>query len=627
MAELATLPKPEVKPVEPQVVKQSEAPLVNPAEKTMAGDIMIGLEKGEDPDKLVRSILSGGEEGAKAREPFLQQEGETEEQWTARLSKKTEPTSPETEAPDDNLEVSEKAYVDTNKAKWDGLETRYKDEKTDYPYVQQQITEFANKAGLQQERALELSDRSFGEESKQIVLTRVQEHVDRLLNSEQGRLNPEKHKIVSDETQRYLELVSQAQTEGDLPTDLSAQDVLDLATQNVWSLAFQDRVASENLLGDHGVRHLVGHNIRATELIDDELVRNGQQVKAIDRLIKHQTMIDHDIGYAMDPVREQVNSGNFKADRGHNVLAAKFERQRAENQTDVLSKVYSRKQIAMIHEGILDHDGSSVNFDTHGKDNQARKDNINSAIHVADNTHAFEDKLPELLYGNPDTLRIMRLMKTAGEIGDQESFQSLQSQLVDGIKNNSGFSKDDKDALIQAAGAINKDSYKFSIGRICGNKPEYSMDQQGNLSISVQESAIHQDVVGLYGQDSYAQLRKFVGDLTGNKDVDLNQDTIRSTNGKLEIKVKIGDERAGITERTDYQKRIEEMIKDPSFQEFIIGGVENRGDVRLSTYQLSLEQELKNHSEGSEMYNTVTSRLQEVKNRRRDNLRKYLEHK
>lgn len=535
------------------------------------------------------------------------------------------PTVPEAKKSYPEFEENEKRYVREDGAKIDGLEARYVDERTNATYVRQQIEDFAKASGLKHEDVAELSTKTFDQESRKIIGEKIQTHIDTLLNSEKGRLNPEKHRLVTEKTQRYLDLMLQAQAEGDLPPSLNAQTVLNLAEQNVWTLAFQDRVASENLLGDHGIRHLGGHNITTAEALSDELVRNGQSVRAVDRLIMHQIMIDHDLGYAMDPVRQQINKGNFKADRGHNVLAAKYERQRARDSGDSLGRVFTQEQIGIIHEGILHHDSSNIDFRIGDSSKEARQENILSSIHTADNTHAFEDKLPELLYTHTDTLRIMRLMKTAGEIGDQESFQKLQAHLVKGIQSNPNFSKDDQAALTQAAQSLNAQSYLFSVGRICGNRPEFAIDNQGGLTITVQESAIHQEVVGLYEQESYDQLRKFIGDLTGKtqKDVDLNQSNIKSANGKLEIRVRLGEQKAA-GETSDYQKRIESLVQDKPFQEFISGSGENRGDTRLTQYQANLQSELTGHPEGSETHNQIKARLEDVKTQRQQNLRKYL---
>jgi len=582
----------------------------------------------------------GSLEPAKAEKPIFTKadlpkpkKGDTDKDMLKQIANDNQPGQTEKsgakEKPDltSQLAESEQDYVDQNKIKMTGLEDRYTDSGTKADYLQKQIEVFAQNSGLQHQTIKNLEGQSYNQDNQKVIMEQVQTHIDRLFNSEQGRLNPEKQRMVTEQTRRYLELITQTQAEGDLPQNLDAQTVLRLVEDNVWTLAYQDRVASENLLGDHGIRHIVGYNIQVCEAIGDELVRNGQQVKAIDRLIQHQTMIDHDIGYATDTVRNAINRGSFGEDRGHNVLSAKYIREKINLSDDSMKQVFSDEQLQIIHEGILHHDSSEIDFRIGDMSNEARQDNILSAIHIADNTHAFEDKLPELLYTYPDSLRIMRLMKTAGELGDSEIFSTLQGQLVEGIQANSNLSKDDKEALIHASQSLNPESYKFSVGRICGNKPEFALSNEGNVTITVQESSIHQEVVGLYGQSSYDQLKKFIADLTGKekKDVDLNQEHITSSNGKLEIKTKTGEKRAGQQESTDYQQRISELISARSFQDFIVGnGAENIGDARLSSLQLNLQQELKNTPEVSETHQQIIQRFEQIKAERKTNLQKYL---
>ncbi len=524
---------------------------------------------------------------------------------------------------------AEQGYLDENKQKMSGLEALYVDERTNAAYVQQQIAEFAGRAGLEHDEAAELVGKAYDAESQQIVAERIQSQIDILFNSDRGTRNAEKQQIVTNETRRYLDLVTAAKAEGDLPQDLDASTVLQLVEQNVWTLAFQDRVASENLLGDHGVRHLVGHNITATESMFDQLAAHGQTVKAVDRLITHQVMIDHDIGYAMDPVRMGVNEGNFGIDRGHNLLAAKYEHERADNTEDPLRKVFSADQLGTIHKGILHHDSSKVDFKIGDPSDAARKDNIYSGIHLADNSHAFFDKVPELLYTNSDTLRFMRLMKAAGEIGDDGLFGRLQADLVIGIQANENFSPDDKVALSQAAHTLKPDSYRFTVGRLCGNKPVITIDNQGNAAVAVQESVIHQDVIGLFDQASLVQLRKFAGDLTGvDKDlIDLDKTRIVSADGKVEIKIAVSENRAKNIEG-DYQQRLTELIADTDFQEFVIGnGVDSSGDAQLARSQSNLQLELAQHEVGSDMHTQIIDRIAGVKGERKANLERYMSKK
>lgn len=538
------------------------------------------------------------------------------------------------------LQKAEQAFIGRKTTedpkKFGGLEDRYKDKGSDSRAVTDAVDSHAKKAGLEHVQSAELAGKAFNPETRKQIGELVQAHIDRLFNSEQGRKNPDKQKSVTWETQRYLDLMAQAQGEGDVSSSLDAQVVLSLVERNVWQLAYQDRVASENLMGDHGVRHLVDHNIKVTESIADALESQGQRVKAVDRLIMHQTMLDHDLGYATGTVRDGyadstgahvkgINEGGFGVDTGHNILSAKVVSQRLEDPSDPLATVFSEKQLQTLHEAILYHDDSKVDFRVGDESEEARKTNIESAVHVADNTHAFEDKLPELLYGYPDTLKTMRLLKTAGEIGDPTLADQLKVRLVENINNTASLSLDDKEALTMAAGSLKPDSYKFSVGRICGNKPEFDLDPTGKLTIRVAESEIHQEAVGLFGQESYDQLQKFVADLTGKKkgEVDMNQERVTTANGKMEIRLKTGAAKS--TEQTDYQRQVESLIKDPAFQEFILGGTESGvGDAQLSRNQLSLEADLKKMEPDTDSYTSVSSRITQIKQNRAQNLADYM---
>ncbi len=591
-------PKAVEKPKEIGRVEQQVVASIDSSRDTSKPDTPV-----QDPDATLAEILkinTGEQPGAEMQDKKPEQKGSLP-----------------------NLASAEQSYIQEN-PKMAGLADRYTDSRTDAGEVQSAIDQYVSGVGIEHATPPEITGKSFDQEARKVIGEQVQAQIDRLFESEQGRKNPEKHASVTWEAQRYLDLMSQAQAEGDVSQDVSAQAILAVVEGNVWKLAFQDRVASENLLGDHGIRHLVDHNTKVSEAIADELVKNGQPVKAIDRLIMHQTMVDHDLGYTTAPVREGVNAGSFSADRGHNVLSAKIVRQRAESDSDPLSRVYTEKQIAVLHEAILHHDSSTVDLQIGEASDEARAENIYSIIHTADNTHAFEDKLPELLYSRPDTLRVMRLMKTAGEIGDDVALGGLQTQLVEGIQKDESISVDDRDALVQAAKSLTKDSYKFAVGRICGNKPEFTLDTSGKLTIEVTESAIHQEAVGLYGQESYDQLRKFVADLTGTekKQVDLNQDSIVSQNGKMEIRLKLGEGKA--QEASDYQKQIESLIAEPAFQEFILGTENRAGDGRLSAEQALLQKVHDTAIEGSEEKATYATGLSRIKEQRSVNLREYM---
>jgi hypothetical protein len=194
----------------------------------------------------------------------------------------------------------------------------------------------------------------------------------------------------------------------------------------------------------------------------------------------------------------------------------------------------------------------------------ARDANIESAIHLADNTHAFEDKLPEVLYGVPESLETMRLLKIAGEIGDSGTTDLLKERLVRQIEATENFSEDDKVALGHAARSLQPASYKFTVPRILGNKPELTVSGNGDVMISVHESAIHHEVTGLFNQKELAQFQKFVKDLGGPKDIDPEATEIHA--GPITARLVRPE---GSMEVSDYQARLNDLVEKPAFRRLV----------------------------------------------------------
>lgn len=578
---------------------------VGEAEKT----IIKKIEEGGNPDQVLKYIAAEAEENS-LKPKDRQKEDKQEQSGTSNDE------SPEKRLPLAMQEREDNYLARFPEARREELKQRYEDERSHRDAVQSEITEFARKREVDLNAIPDKLDQlSFEADTGNLTEQAIRRIIDQFFLSENASYNPEKHALVLAQTKEYIKLLRQAQTEGAIPKDVKAAEIYRLVLENIAALAWQDRAASENLLGDHGVRHIVGHNINASMQIAEALKSRGASITAMDKLLMHQIMIYHDIGYAMAPVRDSINKeGIHGQDAGHNLLGAQYARERIQDPFDLWQKVFGQNQenLDILHRGILYHDkdeegGAGIKFVTELKEgqnaSQVRVCNIESIIRTADNTHAFEDKLPELLYAFPETIKYMRLMKTAGEIGDTETFLQLRRELVGKIRGNEQLSPDDREALsLTIMGQGNEDgsdpkrglqpeSYNFSVGRICGNEPEFYITDDGRILIVVRESAIHQEVVGLFGKESLDQLRKFLADLQGISKEDVNLDTPEIVAGSLIIRLQTGEQRA--TALTDYQQRIEEMLRDdPAFVEFA------NNDTILSLEQLSLEKSYQLFSEG-----------------------------
>lgn len=447
------------------------------------------------------------------------------------------------------------------------ISARYHDASTSAESVSKTISSYAAERGVELEKVPQGLSGDFAANS-QAVRTAAQGVVDKFFLSESASMNPEKHATVSEQTSRFLDLAMQA-----APEDFSAADAYKLVASNLALISYQDKAAAENMLGDHGVRHLLGHNIKATEQLADGLEEHGVPVGAKDRLVLHQAMIVHDLGYAMDSVRDPINAEGIKGqDAGHNVLAARYLKERALDPQDPLNKLFASADLEAMHRCVLYHDkdvdgGPGVDFTMASSlTPEQRSMNLETMTRVADNSHAFEDKLPELLYREPKALKTLRLMKSAGELGDEQLLQDLKADLSSDIAENPTLAKDDKEALLKSANSLGPESYRFSVGRIAGSKPTFDVRPDGTVVIDVMESDTHQQTVGMFGLASYNQMEKFILDCTGQKTKLSGNDEVIEGGG-LAVNFRGGAHRVEGSEAFN-QELNSELLADKAFVKF-----------------------------------------------------------
>ncbi len=160
-------------------------------------------------------------------------------------------------------------------------------------------------------------------------------------------------------------------------------------------------------------------------------------------------------------------------------------------------------------------------------------------------------------------------MRIAAESGDKDAINELKNLLIEKINSDDPtlqLTDADKKGLTMAAQSITAESFKFSVGRICGNRPEVTLDSSGKVRITVQESEIHRETVGVFDMEAYGQLAKFVKDLTG-KDIEISGDEDIDTD-KIAFTI-ISAGKAGVeASKSDYQRNIETLLREPRFQIF-----------------------------------------------------------
>lgn len=459
----------------------------------------------------------------------------------------------------------------------EGLNNRYNDDRSHVEHVNKSLDEVAKTYKVDTTVPEHLRTASLDSpEVRQQLRTELEAKARKLFEgNEEGARTFDKQRMVLDETATYLKHVEDAIAQGQLPPGVKAGDVYELVQKNLLALRLQETAAQENALGDHGVRHLVDHNIGVCETVAKQLKDQGVELTPIDHMILHQVMIDHDLGYAMDSVRNPINTEGLRGqDAGHNVLAARFVREWAAQPDSPLSKVFTPDALDKIHHAILYHD-KGPDGNTHIKFSAdptvSKTETLTGLVQLADNTAAFSQKLAGVLYENPETLKYMRLLKTAHETGNEKLAGELRNRLVEHIEKMEGLSEGDRKALALSAKNLATGGYKFSVGRICGNEAEYTAtrtpgSEDIQIDIKVRESNIHQQIVSLFETQQYEQLAKFVKDVTNNK-VDIKQMPDASSAESPHIKISIRPEPDG-KQHDVFEDRVGKIIDEPEFVQF-----------------------------------------------------------
>lgn len=451
------------------------------------------------------------------------------------------------------------------------LTRRYQDSVAGAQHFHQEALQFAKTRGVDPQKLPDgLQGKSFDAESAGLIKKELAGQVKAYFASAQGSTNPLKEKLSQQECDRFIDLIGQCQAEGSLGK-VSAGDVYRLASSNLNLLALQDRAAAEITFGEHGVRHLVGHNITVCEKLCDQMQGQGVPVSAKDRLILHQAMLVHDMGYAVDNVRGDFAKNGIKTqDAGHPLLAARYVRERLQNDGDPINSVFSPEEMNLIHRCVEFHD-----MDAEGKSGvklnmgqqlsgAERQQNLESITRLADNSHALDDKISDVLYRHPAALKTMRLIKTAGEVGDDAKVKSLQDGLKRDLEARSDLSADDKAGLKQAVNQMSAGEYEFSARRLVGGKPDFAVDGDGNVTITLRESPIHKQIAQVSGQEPLKLLAGYMQDLSGVRpEVDRNTRRVEAGNLRFDLKP--------AENLDDYQKAVAGvMLDDPKFRTWAV---------------------------------------------------------
>lgn len=158
--------------------------------------------------------------------------------------------------------------------------------------------------------------------------------------TEKGFIKEDEVRLIQQEAEKFAGIYAEA-----FP-DANPQQIFELTRDNARKLAYQTERDKHVFSGsDHGTRHILEGNMRMADKMIESL---GDKVSAKDKVLIHQIIIDHDLGYTLGVAQAKES---FAASKDHPLFSAKF----VEANQEYYKQMFGKDGYEMIKEGILQH--------------------------------------------------------------------------------------------------------------------------------------------------------------------------------------------------------------------------------------------------------------------------------
>ena len=219
------------------------------------------------------------------------------------------------------------------------------------------LVRHALKCGFDREAAFEAFGENTFHDSYAEVRTAA-EHLAALyfLNNSATR-NDQKYAAIVTNAQEFIALMQEAQAEGKIPQSLLARDAFKLIAQNITAISLQDKGSEVTTIVELDAHHLMEHDLRGCMQLADTLIEHGCPLSAMDRLLLHQSMVYHCVGYMIPPVLEAIAEKGMNGKQlGVPMLAAHYIRNQYDDPSSVWQNVFPAQDFELLHRAVLYQD-------------------------------------------------------------------------------------------------------------------------------------------------------------------------------------------------------------------------------------------------------------------------------
>lgn len=220
---------------------------------------------------------------------------------------------------------------------------------------------------------------------------------------EQKKLTQEEADIIKKEVSTFSALYHEAYPEAD------ATKAYELVRNNARTIAYQTVRDKTVFSGsDHGVKHILQGNMTFAEQMFASMEAQGIKVSAKDKILTHQTIIDHDCGYTCGC--GQAPSG-FEASKDHPVFSAKF----VEANKGYYTDKFGEDGYTVVQDAILNHSYPTELPQSLAPDTDVHPALIRSISSTVDSLGVTADTKTPLFFTNPDSIRVLLKIKLASD--------------------------------------------------------------------------------------------------------------------------------------------------------------------------------------------------------------------
>ena len=283
---------------------------------------------------------------------------------------------------------------------------------------------------------------------------------------------------------------------------LTPSQIQELTNDSADKLIYQETIAWQTQMSDHGIRHIYG-NVNFSNRMMDAMEKAGVPITPEDRLINDIVMVNHDIGYTCEMSRgSPVPWSKVHPQTGKMIF---------EGERDFFSKFFSEDELKKMGDYIEKHQSSTLDWEN----NRAL-----TIISLSDNLSIFhEEKLPSLfkyIDGSLDDLFDIQIaIQNNNADGIEAAKKSLEAKVM-----SAQLPAYTKSWLMRAAEEVTGRTAKFTIPMLLGSVKHFGFSKDSGLTVDIDEDPMDERVAQYFnmGQENYEKLAESYGTILENND-------------------------------------------------------------------------------------------------------------